>query len=887
MSAASLEPPTYLSSLQNNIRARPIPWEGAVRAGNITEDHLKKIKAVDKVRKEQRRQTVDGDVQGYVDLLAGGSSGKSVLEAAARRSDIVQYILVLAADLINDASTLSSALVAHPNPYKPFLPLLRHSTNAEDPIPLLASTFLTNLVSMSITSNSKSTAQDEEALPQLYSYLSTLTQNQDNGLQDIGVQGLSVLLRTSRARQIFWSQRKQTVDPLVEILRAAAGAKDSSSSTTVAGSSRGIDVGIAGGVGLQLLYRVLLVLWQLSFEGSLIGDDLQSDHEIIQLYTHLLRLSPKEKTTRLLLATLKNLLSSNRGSLLPVAVFVRLPALLSNLSGRHLTDPDLLEDLKYLSEMLDEYTKTQTTFDQYAAELQSGHLRWSPPHRNPTFWKENARRILDESNGALPKKLAEIISKSWENDKQVLAIACNDVGHLVKELPEKRGQLEKLGLKTRVMELMADKDESLEYSPGEFIYTTANTSPTETFPPAITFPKAVDPFSSLNTSQKSLLHHFLNDASQITACHSGMQQEICRMLVPMALQTPSLLYATMALSAIHIQALHNKSENVKSVPDIARLMAMSLEHFRKELQSPGTRGTDALLATARTLCLAEIHSGAIQPNSWRAHIEGAQALMIASRKQEGWSPESSEGFRRYLDRWYRSIVSLTALTGNGPPVGGVTCQTIAKPTSPNSEMPDYLDDYWGFTVSLSAVFRGIGAAAWQTPPDQQADDAEVRALETSVRDLIDQGDRYPPTFYPGVVEGLSADHILRFTLCNQAFQHSALIQIERRLRRAPASSPAVQLSVKKIIECSESIGPSPGLSPWTMLTTPLFIAGCEAQGEDRDRIRRLLSLLYDTIRVPNVLQSLKFLEEYWAHQLDENESWNRFLDRMRFDFIPY
>jgi V-type H+-transporting ATPase subunit H len=133
------------------------------------------------------------------------------------------------------------------------------------------------------------------------------------------------------------------------------------------------------------------------------------------------------------------------------------------MSGRHLTDPDLLEDLKSLSEMLDEYTKTQTTFDQYAAELQSGHLRWSPPHRNPTFWKDNARRILDDGNGALPKKLAEILSKSWDNDKQVLAIGCNDVGHLVKELPERRAQLEKLGLKARVMELMADKDESVRW----------------------------------------------------------------------------------------------------------------------------------------------------------------------------------------------------------------------------------------------------------------------------------------------------------------------------------------------------------------------------------------------------------------------------------------
>lgn len=97
----SLEPPTYLSSLQNNIRARPIPWEGAVRAGNITDEHLRKIKAVDKVRKEQRWQTVEADVKGYTTLLAGGPDGRSVFESAAKRTDIIQYMLVLAADLIN------------------------------------------------------------------------------------------------------------------------------------------------------------------------------------------------------------------------------------------------------------------------------------------------------------------------------------------------------------------------------------------------------------------------------------------------------------------------------------------------------------------------------------------------------------------------------------------------------------------------------------------------------------------------------------------------------------------------------------------------------------------------------------------------------------------
>jgi V-type H+-transporting ATPase subunit H len=149
--------------------------------------------------------------------------------------------------------------------------------------------------------------------------------------------------------------------------------------------------------------------------------------------------------------------------LIPAATLARLPALLGNLSGRHLTDSDLLDDLNSLDQMLDEYTKTQTTFDEYAAEVNSGHLRWSPPHKNATFWRENARKILESEKGALPKKLAEIMGKPWDNDKKVLAIGCNDVGRLVKEVPDQRQQLERLGLKRRVMELMSDPDETVRW----------------------------------------------------------------------------------------------------------------------------------------------------------------------------------------------------------------------------------------------------------------------------------------------------------------------------------------------------------------------------------------------------------------------------------------
>jgi V-type H+-transporting ATPase subunit H len=97
----SIDPPAYIVSLQNNIRARPISWEGAVRAKTITDDDLKKIKAIDKVRKEQRKQTVESDVKTYTDLLLGNGQTKGIFENAAKRTDILQYMLVLTGDLVD------------------------------------------------------------------------------------------------------------------------------------------------------------------------------------------------------------------------------------------------------------------------------------------------------------------------------------------------------------------------------------------------------------------------------------------------------------------------------------------------------------------------------------------------------------------------------------------------------------------------------------------------------------------------------------------------------------------------------------------------------------------------------------------------------------------
>lgn len=50
------------------------------------------------------------------------------------------------------------------------------------------------------------------------------------------------------------------------------------------------------------------------------------------------------------------------------------------------------------------FTLMFRTFEQYASELETGKLEWSPPHKSETFWKENASK-LEENNYVLLRQV--------------------------------------------------------------------------------------------------------------------------------------------------------------------------------------------------------------------------------------------------------------------------------------------------------------------------------------------------------------------------------------------------------------------------------------------------------------------------------------------------
>lgn len=102
------------------------------------------------------------------------------------------------------------------------------------------------------------------------------------------------------------------------------------------------------------------------------------------------------------------------------------------LQQRKFEDEDIQADIVFLSEKLQESIVDLSSFDEYASEVKSGRLEWSPVHRSEKFWRENAAR-LTEKNYELLKILIHILESS--KDPIVLSVACYDIGEFVRHYP--------------------------------------------------------------------------------------------------------------------------------------------------------------------------------------------------------------------------------------------------------------------------------------------------------------------------------------------------------------------------------------------------------------------------------------------------------------------
>ncbi|XP_017032080.1 V-type proton ATPase subunit H isoform X4 [Drosophila kikkawai] len=403
-----------------DIRTRTINWASYMQSQMISEEDYKAISALDKSRASYLAQNSSQVVKTLLNLVSHLS-----------KDSTIQYILVLLDDLLQEDRSRVDLFHETAGKLKqciwgPFLNLL----NRQDGF----------IVNMSSRILAKFACWGHETMPKsdLNFYLQflkdQLATNNNEYIQSVA-RCLQMMLRVDEYRFAFVG-----VDGISTLIRIL--------------SSR---------VNFQVQYQLVFCLWVLTFNPLLAAK--MNKFSVIPILADILSDCAKEKVTRIILAVFRNLIEKPEDSSVAkdhciAMVQCKVLKQLSILEQRRFDDEDITADVEYLSEKLQNSVQDLSSFDEYATEVRSGRLEWSPVHKSAKFWRENAQR-LNEKNYELLRILVHLLETS--KDAIILSVACFDIGEYVRHYPRGKHVLEQLGGKQIVMQHLGHEDPNVRY----------------------------------------------------------------------------------------------------------------------------------------------------------------------------------------------------------------------------------------------------------------------------------------------------------------------------------------------------------------------------------------------------------------------------------------
>ncbi|XP_051858988.1 V-type proton ATPase subunit H isoform X3 [Drosophila sulfurigaster albostrigata] len=403
-----------------DIRTRTINWASYMQSQMISQEDYQAISALDKSRAAYLTQNSTQVVKTLLNLVSHLS-----------KDSTIQYILVLLDDLLQEDRSRVDLFHETSGKLKqcvwgPFLNLL----NRQDGF----------IVNMSSRILAKFACWGHETMPKsdLNFYLQflkdQLATNNNEYIQSVA-RCLQMMLRVDEYRFAFVS-----VDGISTLIRIL--------------STR---------VNFQVQYQLIFCLWVLTFNPLLAAK--MNKFSVIPILADILSDCAKEKVTRIILAVFRNLIEKPEDSSVAkdhciAMVQCKVLKQLSILEQRRFDDEDITADVEYLSEKLQNSVQDLSSFDEYATEVRSGRLEWSPVHKSAKFWRENAQR-LNEKNYELLRILVHLLETS--KDAIILSVACFDIGEYVRHYPRGKHVLEQLGGKQIVMQHLGHEDPNVRY----------------------------------------------------------------------------------------------------------------------------------------------------------------------------------------------------------------------------------------------------------------------------------------------------------------------------------------------------------------------------------------------------------------------------------------
>ncbi|EXB29137.1 V-type proton ATPase subunit H [Morus notabilis] len=410
---------------------RDIPWETYMTTKLITGTCLQLLRRYDNRSESYRAQLLDDNGPAYVRVFV------SILRDIFKE-ETVEYILALIDEMLaanpKRARLFHDKSLAGEDTYEPFLRLLWKGNwfIQEKSCKILASIVSARPKSQdgniangeASNSKRKITTVDDVLKEGLVEWLCAQLKKPSHPSRGIptAINCLATLLKEPVVRSSF--VQADGVKLLVPLISPASTQQS-----------------------IQLLYETCLCVWLLSYYEPAI-EYLATSRTVPRLI-EVVKSSTKEKVVRVVVLTLRNLLS--KGTFGAQMVDLGLPQIVQSLKAQAWSDEDLLEALNQLEDGLKDNIKKLRSFDKYKQEVLLAHLDWSPMHKDPAFWRENATNF-EENDFQILRVLLTILDTS--SDPRALAVACFDLSQFIQHHPAGRVIVTDLKAKERVMKLM-------------------------------------------------------------------------------------------------------------------------------------------------------------------------------------------------------------------------------------------------------------------------------------------------------------------------------------------------------------------------------------------------------------------------------------------------
>jgi len=204
----------------------------------------------------------------------------------------------------------------------------------------------------------------------------------------------------------------------------------------------------ADNANTQIVYLAGFCVWLLSYQTELLSE--LREWNLLDKVKGILAQVTREKCLRICFAILVNVI--NQLDYNEQMINRQMPKVIDSLYARKMKDEDMITDMDNVKNALDEAVHQLSSFEKYAAEVDSGKLGLSPVH-SEQFWRENNTRFEEKSYTYI-RKLVDLLKTP---DELTLMLACSDLGEFARFHPDGKRIIAQFGGKTMLMALMTDK----------------------------------------------------------------------------------------------------------------------------------------------------------------------------------------------------------------------------------------------------------------------------------------------------------------------------------------------------------------------------------------------------------------------------------------------